>query len=155
MKSWWRSLSAKALAGLFLVAAPVAWGGCYEEAGRKYNIDPLLLKAIAVTESGENPGAISPVNRNKTVDLGLMQVSSFWLDKITAYGIRKEDLFHPCQNVHVGAWILAQAIQLMGNNWSAVGAYNAGPGKGPTRDELRRKYAAKVWNNYMKLVSQR
>jgi soluble lytic murein transglycosylase-like protein len=39
--------------------------------------------------------------------------------------------------VHVGAWVLAQAMQRHGNTWTAVGAYHAGPG--PYRDRYVRR----------------
>jgi soluble lytic murein transglycosylase-like protein len=57
------------------------------------------------------------------------------------YGLDEQQLFEPCTSIYVGAWILAQNIQRMGNSWDAVGAYNAvDPG-------LRQKYALKVYKN--------
>lgn len=129
-----------------------AYGECYEEAGAKYGISPLLLKSIAMTESSENPAAISPRNKDGTRDYGLMQINSWWLDKIAAYGLSKDDLFNACQSVHLGAWVLAQSIRALGNNWEAVGAYNAGLSK--DRRTARQIYATKVWKNYMKLMSE-
>ena len=154
MKSWWLSRIAKGLLVTGAILTADANAGCYEEAGIKYGISPLLLQAIAKTESSEDPFAISPMNRNGTRDYGLMQINSWWLEKIKAYGIEKKDLFDACQSVHVGAWVLAQSIQMMGSNWEAVGAYNAGPGKTKEKAMLRKKYAAKVWEHYQKLAGQ-
>lgn len=41
----------------------------------------------------------------------------------------------------------------MGNNWEAVGAYNAGPAK--DRGGARRAYATKVWKRYMTLLTEK
>lgn len=153
MKSWWRRQASKAAGVLALLVSATASGFCYEEAGQKYGINPLLLEAIAMQESGGKPGAVSPRNKDGTRDYSLMQINSWWLDKLAAYGVSKDDLFNPCQSVHAGAWVLAQAIQLMGNNWEAVGAYNAGPAK--DRGAARKAYATKVWKQYMKLLTER
>ena len=40
---------------------------CFDEAGKKHAIDPLLLEAIAHVESSMNPKAIN-MNRNGTQD---------------------------------------------------------------------------------------
>lgn len=146
----WRQLAGKGIATAFMILSLNAWGECYEEAGAKYGISPLLLKSIAMTESQENDAAISPRNKDGTRDYGRMQINSWWLDKIAAYGLSKDDLFDGCQSIHIGAWVLAQAIQAMGNNWEAVGAYNAGLAK--NRRAARQVYANKVWINYVKLM---
>ncbi|MFC0022236.1 transglycosylase SLT domain-containing protein [Neisseria gonorrhoeae] len=35
------------------------------------------------------------------------------------------DVWNPCTNVHIGAWILANSYRQHGKSWEAVGAYNA------------------------------
>ncbi|WP_432422737.1 transglycosylase SLT domain-containing protein, partial [Salmonella enterica] len=40
---------------------------CFSTAGKMYQIDPLLLEAIARHESGLNPRAMNLRNRNGTV----------------------------------------------------------------------------------------
>jgi soluble lytic murein transglycosylase-like protein len=113
---------------------------CWEEAGARYGVNPYLLYAIARTESGLNPAAINR-NKNGSYDIGLMQINSRWLPALRKYGLDEQQLFEPCTSIYVGAWILAQNIQRMGNSWDAVGAYNAvDPG-------LRQKYALKVYKN--------
>lgn len=115
---------------------------CFTEAAQKYSLDPVLLKAIAKTESGFNPRAISQPNNNGSVDIGMMQINSSWLPKLSRFGISEAHLLQPCTNIHVGAWVLANNIKQMGPTWKAVGAYNS-----PTRVHQER-YAQKVWSNY-------
>jgi soluble lytic murein transglycosylase-like protein len=121
-----------------LLAGPAA--ACWEEAAARYGINPNLLYTIAKTESGLNPNAINR-NRNGSYDLGLMQINSRWFPTLRKYGVEEAHLLDPCTSIHVGAWILAQNMQKLGNSWEAVGAYNA-------RDPvLRQRYAGKVYRN--------
>lgn len=108
---------------------------CFEEAGAKYGIDPLLLRTIAKVESDLDPVAIN-WNRNGTYDYGLMQINSQWADKI---GV---DLWmalgEPCMNVKMGAWILAQCLQKYGNNWRGIGCYHS------VKRDRQKVYASKI-----------
>jgi soluble lytic murein transglycosylase-like protein len=113
---------------------------CWEQAATRYAVNPYLLYAIAKTESGLNPSAINR-NKNGSYDLGLMQINSSWFPTLRRFGIDEQQLLDPCTSVHVGAWILAQNMQRMGNTWEAVGAYNA------SKSDLRMKYALKVYKN--------
>jgi len=110
---------------------------CWDDAARRYNVSGDLLYAIARTESGLNPQAIGR-NTNGSRDIGLMQINSAWLPTLASHGIGEHDLFEPCTNIHVGAWILAGNFIRLGYTWEAVGAYNAA---NPAR---RRAYADKV-----------
>lgn len=121
---------------------------CISEAGKKFQIDPMIIYLIMQKESALNPKAIS-VNRNKSFDMGLMQVNSFWLEKLKTYRIEKNDLFHPCTNIFVGTWILAQSIQVYGRTWRAVGAYNAGTSNTTQSDLLRKKYARDIFCQFI------
>ena len=110
---------------------------CWDDAAARYQVNSTLLRAIARTESDLNPKAINR-NRNGSRDIGLMQINSSWLPVLTSHGIAERDLFDPCTNIYVGAWILAQNFQRLGSSWDAVGAYNA------RMPALRRAYAWKV-----------
>ncbi len=55
---------------------------CWEQAAERYGVSPELLYAIARTESGLDPQAIG-LNRNGSRDIGLMQINSAWLPKLT------------------------------------------------------------------------
>jgi soluble lytic murein transglycosylase-like protein len=114
---------------------------CWVEAGERYNLDPWLLYAIGWTESSMNPNATNG-NKNATMDVGLMQINSWWLPKLRSMGIHREHLFDPCTSIHVGAWILAQNFRQYGFSWKAIGAYNA------QNEKKQRIYAEKVYWNY-------
>ncbi|MGY1952463.1 transglycosylase SLT domain-containing protein [Pseudomonas pergaminensis] len=129
---------------------------CWEQAASQHNIEPELLQAIAAVESGFRAQAMNHTNRNGTRDIGLMQINSIHLPRLLKQGITEDRLLNePCLSVEVGASILAEFIQRFGYNWTAVGAYNAGPGSGPEREALRRHYAEKIWAYYEQLVAHR
>lgn len=125
-------------------------GNCWIDAGEKYGIDPKLLYVIAQKESGLNPRAKN-VNTDSSTDVGLMQINSFWFPHLAKRGISQDQLWDACTNVHVGAWVLKQSMSVYGKTWRAVGAYNAGTGKSPEREQLRAKYAADIYRRYSKL----
>lgn len=127
-----------------LLALATLWSipasACWNDAALRYGVNAHLLYAIAKTESGLNPNAVNR-NKNGSYDLGLMQINSRWFPTLRKYGVEETHLLDPCTSIHVGAWILAQNMQRMGNSWEAVGAYNA------RNPELRLRYAKKVYRN--------
>ena len=125
------------LLALPVQAQPAPASTCFEEAGARYGIAPVLLQAIALQESGMNPHALNR-NRDGSYDIGLMQINSRWLPTLSRHGILPEQLWDPCVSVHVGAWILAGNFKRMGLNWDAVGAYNA------SNPALRMRYAQAI-----------
>ena len=120
---------------------------CWDDAATRYQVSSALLYAIARTESGLNPQAIGR-NGNGSRDIGLMQINSAWLPTLASHGIGERDLFEPCTNIHVGAWVLAQKIRKLGMTWEAVGAYNA------TTPYKRTHYAWKVYANLERVSGQ-
>jgi soluble lytic murein transglycosylase-like protein len=126
--------------GVALLLVSRSAHACWEEAANRHHVNPYLLYAIAKTESSLNPLAVNR-NKNGSYDVGLMQINSVWFPTLRRYGITEEQLYQPCVSIHVGAWILAQNMQRLGNSWNAVGAYNAAS---PARREL---YAMKVYRN--------
>lgn len=99
--------------------------GCLAAAAAHHAVDPALLHAIAVVESGLDPRALNRANGNGSRDIGLMQINSAWLPVLKRWGITEERLYEPCISAYVGAWILADNIARHGRTWRAVGAYNA------------------------------
>ncbi|MGR5178827.1 lytic transglycosylase domain-containing protein [Vibrio mediterranei] len=135
---------------MLLVFSMNSYGFCFDEAGRTFDISPSLLKAIAYTESRLDPNAINTSNKNGTIDYGLMQINSSWFSQLADFGVLENSVINePCINVHVGAWILAQNMAQTGDNWLAVGAYNAGYRK--SRQQARERYIALVKRNLMEL----
>lgn len=121
--------------------------GCWDKAGKAYNIDPWLLLSIAKVESGFNNKAMN-VNTNKSVDIGMMQINTIWLPTLRKFGITHQHLMDPCTSVFVGAWIAAQNIRRFGYNQDGIGAYNS-----PGNVVIRRNYAKKVYLAYNELVN--
>lgn len=113
---------------ILLAVSPASNAWCWEAAGQKYGISPLLLQAVSWQESRFNARAVNNANRNGTSDIGLMQINSSHIPRLKELGVirRKEDLFSPCLNIQVGAWILAQHFQQCGQNKNCLGSYNAG-----------------------------
>jgi soluble lytic murein transglycosylase-like protein len=134
---------------LFVLIGQSAHANCWNKASEYYHVDPWLLLAIAKVESGMNPYAIGK-NRDGSYDVGLMQINSSHFDELKLMGIDEQRLLsEPCTSIMVGASILSKMIRVYGNNWEAVGAYNAGLKK--ERYSQRMFYARKVWNEYQHL----
>lgn len=110
---------------------------CFEDAGKEYGINPSLLKSIAQIESNLNPKAMNK-NKNGSVDIGLMQINSFWIKTL---GLDYNKLFSDsCYNTMIGAKVLKQCIDRYGYTWEAVGCYNA------TSTPQKVKYSWKIYN---------
>ena len=90
-----------------------------QEASR-HEVDPALIKAIIMCESGYNPNAIS-----KKGAKGLMQ-----LMPLTAQALGVEDAFNPEQNISGGVRYFKQLVNRFdGDVKLALAAYNAGSKK--------------------------
>jgi soluble lytic murein transglycosylase-like protein len=96
----------------------------FVEAGKKYNVHPMLLKKIATIESGLNPKAICK-NTNNTCDYGLMQINTIHLKRLKQYGISEANIMNPKVNIYVGSWILSETIKRNGFNFDAIGNYHS------------------------------
>jgi soluble lytic murein transglycosylase-like protein len=133
-----------------IVLAGKAGWQCWADAAIRYNVPIDLLYAIARVESGNKYNVVSGKNRNGSYDIGLMQINSSHLPRLRRYGITEKDLLQdPCLNLHVGAWILADAIERHGYNWVAIGAYNA------ASPDKRKTYAHKVMSMHQRILKER
>lgn len=136
---------------LILLSCPKLCGAyCFSDAANIYHIDPILLIVIANHESNMYQFARN-INYKKGVpvseDIGVMQVNSTWIKKLSNYGITRNDLFfNPCLNVKVGTWILANGCNLKEMSWDCVGAYNAGMAS--SKKLLRLKYSSAIYFSY-------
>lgn len=94
------------------------WDNIIVQAGKKYNLDPNLIRAIIQVESGYNPNAVSHAGAQ-----GLMQ-----LMPATAKEMNVTDVFNPEQNIFGGARYFREMLdRYRGDLVKALAAYNAGP----------------------------
>src|SRR4030042_1370601 len=90
------------------------------EAGDRYDVDPALIKAVIMAESGYDPMAGS-----KKGALGLMQLMPNTVDELDV-----EDPFNPVHNVNAGVRYLKGLLnEFEGDIELALAAYNAGSKK--------------------------
>lgn len=155
-----KTLSRTVLLLLLLLTSSISRAFCFQAAGARYQIDPILLEAMAVQESGLNANAI---NHNKnhagkitSTDYGVMQINSSHIPTLISMGIirSKDDLLNNvCLNVQIGAWILAKHLQTCGVNWSCLGSYNAG--FSGNNEHRRMRYARRIYSIYNQLLVRR
>ncbi|MEZ9033676.1 lytic transglycosylase domain-containing protein [Vibrio sp. 10N.247.311.00] len=143
----------KKLILLLSVFPSVGYSFCFDEAGQHYNVDPDLLRSIAQVESSLDPNAYNE-NKNKkgqvtSRDFGLMQINSSWFPRLTEFNVNETNVYEPCFNVSLGAWVLSSNFASHGYNWNSVGAYNAGFLK--RTENARRIYIKKVQKVYYQL----
>ncbi|MCJ7774051.1 MAG: lytic transglycosylase domain-containing protein [Desulfobacterales bacterium] len=114
------------------------------QAANRHDVEPALVKAIIMAESGYNSKAIS----NKGAR-GLMQ-----LMPATAEMLGVEDYYHPEDNINAGVKYFKQLLdQFDGNVKLALAAYNAGSGsvreyKGVPPYKATQVYIKKVFEYY-------
>lgn len=111
---------------------------------KKYRLDPNLVRAVVIVESGYNERATSSSGAR-----GLMQ-----LMPMTAQQLGVENCFDPKQNIEGGTKYLRYLIDRFGGDITlALAAYNAGPlnvekhGKVPPFNETKR-YISKIYDIY-------
>lgn len=144
---------------LLLLLMPLSAGAfCFKEAGQRYKVDPLLLQAIGVQESGLRQGA---TNKNYdrqgkllSTDYGVMQINTINANRLVKMGLiaHPDDLLKDaCFNVQSGAWVLAQHLRVCGNTWRCLGSYNAGFHSSAGQEAKRLRYAQSVRAIYNRL----
>lgn len=120
------------------------------QAAIQYQIDPALIKAIILAESGYNPKAVS-----KSGAKGLMQLMP---DTAEALGV--EDIFNPRQNITGGVQYFKHLVnRFNGDVKLALAAYNAGSRyvrnyNGVPPFKATRCYIKKVLKYYQKYKNQ-
>jgi soluble lytic murein transglycosylase-like protein len=150
MKTLWFSL--------VLLMSPPAHAFCFQEAGQRYQVDPLLLEAMAIQESNLRQRAINQ-NRDDhgeliSTDYGVMQINTRNANTLISMGLihRPEDLLaDACFNVQAGAWVLARHLRVCGNTWRCLGTYNAGFHPSAAQEAKRLRYAKLVRAIYNRL----
>ena len=106
-----------------------AYDPLIQDAAARYNVDPLLIKAIVWRESAFHPEKVG-----SSGERGLMQVTEAaatdWARAEKIETFVPTDLFDPRTNLQVGVWYFAKACE----RWKdkddpipfALGEYNAG-----------------------------
>ncbi len=150
MKKKWILLSVILIWFLYFYRKPIGEliMGLYDDLYKKWaelrGLDWKLLRAVAQTESTENPNAIGDDGRS----LGLMQVQLL-IGKAYAGIIDISELFDPDKNIEAGSGYLKEMIDKYGLE-GGIEAYNLGETK--YRKGLRSPtYRIKVLANYEKL----
>ena len=84
---------------------------CVEQASSTYMVPRIVLLGIIRRESRGNPRATHH-NHNGTYDIGIMQVNTEWVKKLSKRGMRinYRNLLDPCYNIHLGAWIVRHEL---------------------------------------------
>jgi len=136
----------KGISNAQLKRAKLHWSH-FQDAGKRYRLDPKLLLAISLHESSCRVTAINKKNRNKSIDVGLMQVNSWWFPQVKKYTPNLNNLYDPRFNIHVGAWIFKQCTNRFSNTAQAIDCYN----KGAPRAKKTSTYARGVLNKYNKV----
>lgn len=139
-------LRAPVVGAVLIATHCVAQADCIDNAAAFHHVNVGLMRAIAQVESGTRTNVISP-NTDGSFDIGLMQINSSWLPRLSQEGITKQSLFDPCTNAYVGAWILSENIRQFGPTWIAIGAYNA------SSPDKRLAYARKVYDAAQSIVN--
>ena len=108
---------------------------CIENAGYYHNVNPKLLLAIAIVESGLNPTAVNK-NRNGTRDYGMFQINENNLKRL---GFSIDVAFDPCKSAYIAGYLLKGCVKKYGLTWEAIDCYNKG-------------YKAKGYTTYVRKV---
>lgn len=143
---------------LLMVIPLPTFAYCFQEAGQRYEVDPLLLEAIGIQESGLQQG-VTNKNFDETgkwisTDYGVMQINTANANRLIQMGLihSPDDLLKDaCFNVQAGAWVLARHLRVCGNTWRCLGSYNAGFHPSAKQEAKRLLYARLVRKIYDQL----
>lgn len=125
---------------------PLTLDEIYAKWGAQFGVDARLLRAIAQTESSENPGAVNAADNES---IGLMQVlcrpdgAGGCTNKLNVEGwteATRDRLLDPEFNVYIGAQIIAWNIGQFGVQ-KGIATYNAwdqrsAPAAGPFKNQV-------------------
>ncbi|MGH9106146.1 MAG: transglycosylase SLT domain-containing protein [Acidimicrobiales bacterium] len=100
-----------------LAGAPATYQGNFAGAAATYGVPEALLAAVASTESGFEPGAVSSAGAEGLMQLMPATASSLGVDP-----------FNPAQAIDGAARLLSSYYDHYGSWPLALAAYNAGPG---------------------------
>lgn len=120
-----------------MVSKPSQYDKLFEEAGKKYGVDPVALKTIAARESGLDPNAVG--HNATSEDYGIMQHNSRYMAE---RGINQDNWKDPRANIMAGAELFKKNLDKSGGDYQeAFRRYN---GTG-ARAEKYAKESMAVW----------
>jgi hypothetical protein len=97
---------------------------CIYTAAAVYRVEPAIIASVLSVENGR-VGTASK-NKDGSYDLGVMQINTVWLDKLSQCGYSRHEIqYNACSNVWIGTWILSLKIHKNKNFWAGVGDYNS------------------------------
>lgn len=114
--------------------------------GKEFDIPPILLWAIAKTESNFAINAKN-INKNGSSDYGLMQINSIHEPTLKAKNLSLNDLYKPEINIQMGALVLRGCINRHGWDYKALNCYNGKVNDNP--------YSRKVFANLKNIKQAR
>jgi hypothetical protein len=114
----------------------------FQDAGREWNVDPLLLKAVAAQESNGDPKIVSPAGAQ-----GLMQI----MPK-TQQDLGVTNPFDPVQSIFGGAKYLSTGLDAEGSPEGALLYYHGGPGWRTSYGPESQAYVPAVTAQYKRLA---
>ncbi len=143
-----RAREARGETGLATAIHPQAHAEEFARAGKRYNLDPLLLASLSRRESLFEERARSPVGA-----FGLMQLMPATAKELAGRPVTTDELAIARTNVDLGSRYLAQLLKKYdGRLIPALAAYNGGP-KAVARWETRS--GDRSGDEYVELISYR
>jgi Transglycosylase SLT domain len=122
-----------------------AYDPVFEAAGKEWNVDPTLLKAMATQESGGRANAVSRAGAQ-----GVMQIMPG-----TQRQLGVTDPNDPVQSIWGGAKYMSQALDAEGNPEDALRYYHGGPGWRQLYGTESQHYVPSVVAHYQALQAAR
>jgi hypothetical protein len=111
-------------AAVLALATPRSHADCIADAAARQQVNADVLRAIGWHESRLQPAALGR-NADGSVDLGAFQINSVHLPELARYGIDRAALADGCVCAEVAAWHYRRQIDLLGDNWQAIGSYHS------------------------------
>lgn len=124
----------------------VSYNSLYQKHGQTYGVDWLLLKALAIIESNENPGAVNPVDPS----YGIMQIFYTGSNRFDIDGwppTNSTQLLDADYNIRLGSQIIGWNLRAYGLE-KGIAVYNKWSARNETKPFSNQAYVDKVLNKY-------
>lgn len=105
---------------------------CADQASHAFGVPIEVIHVILEVEGGWAGAEIR--NTNGSYDLGVMQINTQWLRKLSRFGVTRADIRdNVCVNISVGTWLLASELAAGRTFAEAIARYHS-----PTRRHQQR-----------------